>query len=173
MKGTLYWKKAPSFGWDVKPRSWLSVVIKKSQDVLRKRVGVLPRHPGQTSLLASDHHGLLIIPIHWLASSLCLLSTNKRVYGGRSGALWLPLHHPGGCCTLVVDEEIAPLLCSELWVSRKALYKCNKLLLLLTHPLFSPKSASYELLIWAQIYVLIWSWAVFVSRWQGADWKFC
>ncbi len=31
-----------SFGWDVKPRSWLSVVIKKSQDVLRKRVGCNP-----------------------------------------------------------------------------------------------------------------------------------
>ncbi len=44
-------------------------------------------------------------------------------------ALWMPSHHPGGCCTLVVDEEIAPLLCKALWVSRKALYKCNKLLL--------------------------------------------
>ncbi len=92
---------------------------------------MLPRHPGQTSPLASDHHGLLIIPIHWLTSSLCLLSTNKLVCGGRSGALWLPSHHPGGCCTLVVNEEIAPLLCKALWVSRKALYKCNKLLLLL------------------------------------------
>ncbi len=92
---------------------------------------MLPRHPGQTSPLASDHHGLLIIPIHWLASSLCLLSTNKLVCDGRSGALWLPSHHPGGCCTLVVDEEIAPLLCKALWVSRKALYKCNKLLWLL------------------------------------------
>ncbi len=30
------------------------------------------------------------------------------VGGGRSGALWLPSHHPGGCCTLVVDEEIPP-----------------------------------------------------------------
>ncbi len=98
---------------------------------IKKRVGVLPRHPGQTSPLASDHHGLLIIPIHWLASSLCLLSTNKLVCGGRSGALWLPSHHPGGCCTLVVDEEIAPLLCKALWVSRKAVYKCKKLLLLL------------------------------------------
>ncbi len=58
--------------------------------------------------LASEHHGLLIIPIHWLAASLCLLSTNKLVCGGRSGALWLPSHHPGGCCTLVMDEEISP-----------------------------------------------------------------
>ncbi len=59
--------------------------------------------------LASDHHGLLIIPRHWLASSLCLLSTSKLVCGERSGAIWLPSHHSGGCCTLVVDEEIPPL----------------------------------------------------------------
>ncbi len=26
--------------------------------------------------------------------------------GGRSGAIWLPSLHPGGCCTLVVVEEI-------------------------------------------------------------------
>ncbi len=69
---------------------------------------VLPRRPGQIYPLASDHHGLLIIPIHWLASSLCLLSTSKLVCGGLSGTIWLPSHHSGGCCTLVVDEEIAP-----------------------------------------------------------------
>ncbi len=46
--------------------------------------------------------------ICWLASSLCLLSTSKLVCGERFGALWLPSHHPGGCCTLVVDEEIPP-----------------------------------------------------------------
>ncbi len=28
--------------------------------------------------------------------------------GGRSGAIWLPSHHPRGCCTLVVVEEISP-----------------------------------------------------------------
>ncbi len=95
-----------------------------------KIVAVWPWHPGQTSPLASDHHGLLIIPIHWLtssliipihwltsslmisihwlASSLCLLSISKLVCGGCSGAIWLPSHHPGGCCTLVVVEEISP-----------------------------------------------------------------
>ncbi len=51
--------------------------------------------------------------IYWLASSLCLLSTNKLVCGGRSGTLWLPSHHPGGCCTLVVDEEIPPSHCKK------------------------------------------------------------
>ncbi len=49
-----------------------------------------PQHPGQIRPLASDHHGLLIIPVHWLAASLSLLSTNKLVCGGRSGAIWLP-----------------------------------------------------------------------------------
>ncbi len=109
----------PSFGWDVKPRSWLSVVIKNPRMSFRKRVGVLPRHPGQICPLASDHHVLLIIPIHWLASSLCLLSTSKLVCGGRSGAIWLPSHHPGGCCTLVVVEEIPPLYVKPPWVPRK------------------------------------------------------
>ncbi len=33
--------------------------------------------------------------IYWLASSLFLLSTNKLVCGGHSGAIWLPSHHPG------------------------------------------------------------------------------
>ncbi len=59
-------------------------------------------------LLASDHHGLLIIPIHWLASLLCLLSTSKLVWIGHPGAIWLPSSHPCGCCTLVVVEEIPP-----------------------------------------------------------------
>ncbi len=56
--------------------------------------------PGQICPLASDHHGLLIIPIHWLASLLCLLFTSKLVCGGRSGAIWM-LH-------MVVVEEIPP-----------------------------------------------------------------
>ncbi len=58
---------------------------------------------------------LLIIPIHWLASSLCLLSTSKLVCGGLFGTIWLPSHHPGGCCTLVVDEETE---CPPFYVKR-------------------------------------------------------
>ncbi len=38
--GTLYCQKAPSFGWDVKPRSWLSVVIKNPMALLVKSRGV-------------------------------------------------------------------------------------------------------------------------------------
>ncbi len=69
---------------------------------------------GQISSLTSDHHGLLIIHIHRLASSLCLLSTNKLVCDGRSGAIWLPWHPLGGCCTLVVVEEIPPFYVKRL-----------------------------------------------------------
>ncbi len=36
LTGTLYCKKAPSFGWDVKPRSWLSVVIKNPSMSIEK-----------------------------------------------------------------------------------------------------------------------------------------
>ncbi len=71
----LYCQQAPSFGWDDKTRAWLSVVIKNPRMSFKKRVGcnsgVLTKCPP----LASDHHGLLVIPIHWLASSLCLFST--------------------------------------------------------------------------------------------------
>ncbi len=42
--------------------------------------------------------------IDWFASSL--LSTNKQVCDGHSGTL-IASHHPGVCCTLVVDEEFA------------------------------------------------------------------
>ncbi len=98
--------------------------------VFQSLLEVLPRHPGQICPLASVHHGLLIIPIHWLASSLCLLSTCSwcvvgvlAQYGCRriiqvDAAHWWWLRRP-------------PLLCKALWVPRKALYKCNKLLLLL------------------------------------------
>ncbi len=72
-------------------------------------------------------HGRRDFLNHHQASSLLLLSTNKLVCVGRSGTLWLLSHHPSGCCTLVVFEEI-PLPCKALWVPRKALYKCNKLL---------------------------------------------
>ncbi len=42
MTGTLYCQQAPSFGWDVKPRSWLSVVIKNPMALLVKSRGVTP-----------------------------------------------------------------------------------------------------------------------------------
>ncbi len=30
------------------------------------------------------------------------------MFGGRSGTLWLPSHHPGGSYILEVDEEMPP-----------------------------------------------------------------
>ncbi len=52
VKGTLYWKKhRPSD--ETLNRGPDSLWSLKIPDVLRKRVGVLPRHPGQTSPLAS------------------------------------------------------------------------------------------------------------------------
>ncbi len=102
---------------------------------LSKRVEVWPRHPGQICPLASDHHGLLTIPIYWLASSLCLLSTSKLVCGvwwafwrtmaAVASSRWM-LHTGDGWGDI-------PWQCRTLWVlrkSRKALYKCNELLLL-------------------------------------------
>ncbi len=75
---------------------------------LKKSRGVT-RCPGQIHPLASDHHGLLIIPIStdWLHHSV----SSKLVCGGRSGTIWLSSHHhPGGCCTLVLDEKTPPPL---------------------------------------------------------------
>ncbi len=40
--GTLYCKKAPSFGWNVKSRSWLSVVIKNPRMSFEKNRDVTP-----------------------------------------------------------------------------------------------------------------------------------
>ncbi len=40
--GTLYWQKALSFGWDVKLKSWLAVVIKNPMALLVKSKGVTP-----------------------------------------------------------------------------------------------------------------------------------
>lgn len=68
-----------SFGWDVKLRFWLFLVIKKP----RKRS--FEKDPGQI--------------FHW---SLCLLSTNNLVCSVQSGAIWLSVHNTCECCTLVV-----------------------------------------------------------------------
>ncbi len=66
-----------------------------------RRVEMWPRHPWPDSPT-----GLLIIPIHWLASSLGLLSISKLVCGGAFRCVV----SSGGCCTLVEDEETPPPL---------------------------------------------------------------
>jgi len=53
---------------------------------------------------APIHHGHIIIhPIYTLAPLHQL-----AVCFGRFGPKWLPSHHPGGCCTLVLVEQIPP-----------------------------------------------------------------
>ncbi len=87
--------------------------------------GVTPTSWPNFLIDSSDHHGLLIIPIHWLSLSLCLLSISKLVCGGLSGAIWLPSHHPGGCCTLVRSalellRAVFSLHCSSISTRRTA-----------------------------------------------------
>ncbi len=62
----------PSFRWDVKPRSWLSVVIKNPMALLVKSRGVSPVYPGQIpttgpcqSWPRNNPH-----PLDWLYDSL-------------------------------------------------------------------------------------------------------
>ncbi len=120
--GTLYCQQAPSFGWDVKPRSWLSVIIKNPRMSFEKSRGVTsaswPNSPiGLWPSWPPNHPHIC-----WLASpiSWCVVDVLAHI--------WLPSHHPSGCCILVVDEEIPPSQCKALWEPRKALYKCNELL---------------------------------------------
>ncbi len=35
------------------------------------------------------------------------------------------MDHPGGCCTLVVDEEISPIICKMLWVPMRYINVTN------------------------------------------------
>ncbi len=107
---TVMSKKAPSFGWG--PDSLWSL---KSQDVLRKRVGCKSTNPSRPNSPIGLHHGLLIIPIHWLASSRSPL----HQYAGVSSR-WM-LHTGGGWGD-------SPLLCKALWVPRKVLYEYKELI---------------------------------------------
>ncbi len=77
-------QKAPSFGWDVKLRSWLSVVIKNPRMSFKKKSrGVIPTSwpNSPTGLWPSwppnNPH------IYWLASSLCLVVSVLTQYGCR------------------------------------------------------------------------------------------
>ncbi len=87
-------------------------------------LGVLAKFPP----LALVNHGLLIILIHLIGS---ISLSSPPVGGERTGAvvLWLPSHHPSGCCTLVVVEERPPHMivkhfgCTAIH-NKKALYKC-------------------------------------------------
>jgi len=71
-----------------------------------KRVGVKAWHPGQNLPLDlcpswPPNHPLVLI-------GFITVSINKLMCGWRSDTIWLPSHHPSGCCTLVGVEEIPP-----------------------------------------------------------------
>ncbi len=111
----------------VKPRRWqvaLNLRCKKTSGFLHRSSWVF-----YLMYLSIVFEGLdmalsiILLITDWLHH--CLLSTNKLVCGGCSGAIWLPSHHPGWCCTLVVVWGDTPSQCKALWVSRKALYKFN------------------------------------------------
>ena len=69
------------------------------------------------------------LTLNWLYHSLSSLHL-YLVCGERTGAvvLWLPSHHPSGCCTLVVVEERSPDMIVKRFgctvVHMKAPYKC-------------------------------------------------
>jgi len=134
--------RAPSFRWDVKPRSWLSVVRKKSQDVFQKSRCVTPGNPGQICPMASVHHGLLIIPMHILIVSITMVEVLVH-YG-----CW---YHPGGCCPLVVVEEISPFYI--LWVCdmfKRILNPKMKITLIIYSPSSCYKPVWVSFFCWGQ-----------------------
>lgn len=100
---------ALSFRWNIKPRSWLSVVIKNLRTlILKKNRGITPLSPSGPFLSWATNN------LHPWIGYITLLSSPPI-----AGTLWLPSHHPGGCYTLVVVEEISPpIQCKPLWVSR-------------------------------------------------------
>ncbi len=64
--GTLYCQQALSFEWDVKPRSWLSVVIKNPMSLLIKSRGITPvSWPNSLHWPPYNPH-----PLDWLCDSL-------------------------------------------------------------------------------------------------------
>ncbi len=51
-----------------------------------------------------------------LRHATVVYSTLAKPVQGTEFILWLPSHHPSGCCTLVVVEERPPHECKALWV---------------------------------------------------------
>ncbi len=119
MTGTLYCQKAPSFGWDVKPRSWLFVVIKNPRMSFEKSRGVTsaswPNLPiGLWPSWPPNHPHILIGFIHSVSSPpvagvwWAFWHTMAAVTSSR----WM-LHTGGG-------RGDTPSQCRALWVLRKA-----------------------------------------------------
>ncbi len=95
-----------------------SIVLKSSSDWLKSTEFLGDVHVAFFNVPSGNKDAMAPNPLieehtvspytDWLHHFIGLISTNKLVCGGRSGAQWLPSHHPSGCCTLVVDEEIPP-----------------------------------------------------------------
>ncbi len=75
---------------------------------------------------AGDSAALRVSEANWVLTCTGNFQQFTKSLGG-----FCTLVDSGGCCTLVGDEKIPPLLCKARWVPRKAPYTCNKLLLLL------------------------------------------
>ncbi len=118
MSGKLHCQQALSFGWDVKPRSWLYVVIKNPMALFTRRVGVWPLCPGQIPSTGpcqlwppNNPH-----PLDWLYDSL-----SSPPVAGVWWAHWR--RFPVAAIALskwmlhtVVVEERPPVYCKVLWV---------------------------------------------------------
>ncbi len=130
MTGKLHCQQALSFRWDVKPRSWLYVVIKNPMALFTRRVGVWPRCPGQIPSTGpcqlwppNNPH-----PLDWLYDSLSSppVAGVWRAHWHRfpvaaiASSKWM-LH-------TVVFEERPPHMIVKCFgcttIHNKALYKC-------------------------------------------------
>ncbi|KAG1946539.1 pumilio [Pimephales promelas] len=69
-----------------------------------QKLALATRIRGHVLPLALQMYGCRVIQ-----KALESISSDQQLEcGERSGTLWQPSHHPGGCCTLVVVEEIPP-----------------------------------------------------------------
>ncbi len=129
--GTLGCQKAPSFGWDVKPRSWLSVVNKNPMVLLVKSRGE-PRCPGQIPTTGpcqswppnNPHWTELVLSLSLLSTcSWCVVSALAPLSCGSRRIIQVDAAH-----WWWLRRDPPPHDCKVLWVysntEYKALYKC-------------------------------------------------
>ncbi len=128
MKDAFKSSPSTSFGWDVKPRSWLSVVIKNPMALLVKSRGVTPvSWPNSTGPCKSwppnNPH-----PLDWLYDSLlstcswCVVSALAPLSCGSRRIIQVDAAH-----WWWLRRDPPPHDCKVLWVysnTQKALYKC-------------------------------------------------
>ncbi len=130
MTGTLYCQKSPSFEWDVKPRSWISVVIKNPMALLVKSRGVTPvswpnsNHGPCQSWPPNNLH-----PLDWLYDSLSSPPVagvwwahwRRCPVAAITSSKWM-LHTGGGWGETPPHMIVKCFGCTT--IHNKALYKC-------------------------------------------------